>query len=253
MPDRLIPEQRGRPVEDPVELTRRRFARRQWARRWLAWRVVLGVVIAVATVVGGVWLVFFSSVLAIDGVDVQGNRLLTESEVQRAAAVPTGEPLARADVEAIAARIEALPAVASVDVSRAWPDRILVQVVEREAVAVIDDDGRLRGMDAEGVVFREFKTLPKTLPRLKIAPDTRGEAMAEGAAVVGVLPADIVAKIDFVDVKTVDQISLQLRDGRTVVWGSADESEQKARVLDVLLRQRFDVYDVSVPGQPTTR
>ena len=70
---------------------------------------------------------------------------------------------------------------------------------------------------------------------------------------VGVLPADIVAKIDFVDVKTVDQISLKFRDGRTVVWGSADESEQKARVLDALLRQRFDVYDVSVPGQPTTR
>ena len=253
MPDRLMPEQRGRLVEDPVELTRKSFARRQWARRWLAWRVVLAVVLVVLTVAGGVWLVFFSTVLAIDGVEVEGNRLLTEAEVREAAEAPTGEPLARADLDAIAARIEALPAVASVDVTRAWPDQILVQIVEREAVAVIDDDGRFRGMDAEGVVFREFKTLPKTLPRLKIAPDTRGEAMAEGAAVVGVLPADIVAKIDFVDVKTVDQISLQFRDGRTVVWGSADESEQKARVLDALLRQRFDVYDVSVPGQPTTR
>lgn len=253
MRDRLMPEQRERLVDDPVELTRKRFARRQWARRWLAWRVVLAVVLAVAAVVGGIWLVFFSTVLAVDGVEVQGNRLLTESAVREAAAVPTGEPLARADLDAIAARIEGLPAVESVDVTRAWPDKILVQVVEREAVAVIDDDGRFRGMDAEGVVFREFKTLPKTLPRLKIAPDTRGEAMAEGAAVVGVLPADIVARIDFVDVKTVDQISLRFRDGRTVVWGSADESEQKARVLDALLRQRFDVYDVSVPGQPTTR
>ena len=241
------------PVAEEVELTRKRFARRQWARRWLAWRVVLAIVLAVAAVVAGVWLVFFSSVLAVDGVEVRGNRLLSEAEVREAAAAPTGEPLARADLGAIAARIEGLPAVASVDVTRAWPDRILVEVVEREAVAVIDDDGRLRGMDAEGVVFREFQSLPKTLPRLKIAPDTRGEAMAEGAAVVGVLPADVVSKIDYVDVKTVDEITLHLRDGRTVVWGSADESEQKARVLDALLRHRFDVYDVSVPGQPTTR
>jgi len=241
------------PVADEVELTRKRFARRQWARRWLAWRVVLAVVLALAAVVGGIWLVFFSSVLAVDGVEVQGNRLLSESEVREAAAAPLGEPLARTDLEAIAARIEGLSAVASVEVTRAWPDKVLVEIVEREAVAVIDDDGRLRGMDAEGVVFREFKTLPTTLPRLKIAPDTRGEAMAEGAAVVGVLPAHIVSKIDFVDVVTVDEITLHLRDGRTVVWGSADESEQKARVLDALLRHRFDVYDVSVPGQPTTR
>ena len=33
-----------------------------------------------------------------------------------------------------------------------------------------------------------------------------------------------------------DQISLVLRDGRTVVWGSADESDLKAEVLAVLLR-----------------
>lgn len=248
-----MPERLRDPVAEEVELTRKRFARRQWARRWLAWRVVLAVVLSVLAVVGGIWLVFFSSVLAIDGVEVEGNRLLSESAVREAAAVPTGEPLARADLEAIAARIEGLPAVASVDVSRAWPDKILVQVVEREAVAVIDDDGRFRGMDADGVVFREFSTLPKSLPRLRIAPDTRGEAMAEGAAVVGVLPADIVSKIDYVDVKTIDEITLHLRDGRLVVWGSADESEQKARVLDALLRHRFDVYDVSVPGQPTTR
>jgi cell division protein FtsQ len=53
-------------------------------------------------------------------------------------------------------------------------------------------------------------------------------------------------------VQTVDQISLVLRDGRTVVWGSADESGLKAKVLAVLLRQRAQTYDVSVPGQPTT-
>jgi cell division protein FtsQ len=36
------------------------------------------------------------------------------------------------------------------------------------------------------------------------------------------------------------------------VWGSADESDLKAQVLAVLLRQPARTYDVSVPGQPTT-
>ena len=53
-------------------------------------------------------------------------------------------------------------------------------------------------------------------------------------------------------VATVDQISLVLRDGRTVVWGSAEDSDAKAEVLVELLEQPARKYDVSVPGQPTT-
>jgi cell division protein FtsQ len=250
MPERL--RLRGR-EKDSEELTRRRFARRQWARRWLAWRVVLAVLLAVAAVVATVWLVFFSTVLDVEGIDVRGNELLGEAELRRAAAVPVGEPLARADLDGVRARLEALPAVKSVDVSRQWPHRILLDVEERQAVAVIEVDGRLRGMDAEGVVFRDYRGRPEGLPRIKVAADTRGEAMAEGAAVVGSLPADVARRVDFVELRTVDQISLRLRDGRVVVWGSAEQTAQKASVLDALLRVKAREYDVSVPGQPTTR
>ncbi len=56
-----------------------------------------------------------------------------------------------------------------------------------------------------------------------------------------------------VRVRTVDTIALQLRNGRTVRWGSADGSADKARVLAVLLGQTASFYDVSVPGQPVIR
>ena len=53
--------------------------------------------------------------------------------------------------------------------------------------------------------------------------------------------------------KSLDAIDLRLRDGRTVVWGSAAESADKAEVLDALLkRPHAQRYNVSVPGQPTT-
>ena len=48
-----------------------------------------------------------------------------------------------------------------------------------------------------------------------------------------------------------DTISLVLRNGRTILWGSAEDSANKAEVLDVLLDRKAQVYDVSVPGQPT--
>jgi cell division protein FtsQ len=69
-----------------------------------------------------------------------------------------------------------------------------------------------------------------------------------------VLPSDLAARVDHVEVQTIDQITLVLRDGRQVLWGSAEQSELKARVLpELLAAQRAQVYDVSVPESPITR
>lgn len=241
-----------RPVAEDrsVREARRRFVRRQWARRWLAWRPVLVVVLLVGLVAGAGWLVFFSSTLAVKGVQVEGNAVLAEREVQRAAAVPTGEPLARVDLGAVAERVRNLAPVLEVDVSRAWPDRVRIDVVEREAVAVVDQAGVLRGVDDQGVMFRRYAVRPPGMPLLRIASGTGADALAEAARVVELLPADISARVEYVAVSTVDTISLRLRSGQTVQWGSAEASAQKAEVLAVLLEQKASRYDVSVPGQP---
>jgi cell division protein FtsQ len=71
--------------------------------------------------------------------------------------------------------------------------------------------------------------------------------------VAGALPGKLAKKVDYVEVHSVDRISLVLRSGRKVTWGSADDSANKARVLAVLLDQRARSYDVSVAGQPIIR
>jgi cell division protein FtsQ len=246
---------RPRSSADVVEATRRRFARRQWARRWGTWRIAVVLLMLVALVVALIWMVFGSSVLAVRGVEVQGTSLLSKQQVVQAAGVVDGVPLARADLNGIRARVENLAAVKSVEVSRAWPHHVRIEVTERQAVAVIDEGDRLRGMDSNGVVFRTFATRPKELPLIRTAPDTRADAMSEAAHVIGVLPEKVSRRVAYVDVKTRDAITLTLRDGKKVLWGSADQAYDKARVLDALLATSKDAtsYDVSVPGQPTTR
>ncbi|MFC7497542.1 MULTISPECIES: cell division protein FtsQ/DivIB [unclassified Nocardioides] len=244
------------PTPDPaVARSRRRFARRQWARRWLTWKPLLAVVLLIALVAGGVWLVYFSSYLAVKGVEVVGEEQLSAAEIERAAAAPTGEPLATADLDRIRARVESLAPVKSADVTRQWPDHVLVTVTERVPVAVVSIGGKLRGLDEEGVVFRDFAQAPPDLPRIETAADTGTEALREGALVVGSLPGDLAAKVDHVSVETIDEITLALRDGRQVLWGSAEESDLKSEVLADLVAAVPDAqqYDVSVPGQPTTR
>lgn len=233
---------------------RRRFARRQWARRWGALRVALVGVAAVVLVGLAVWLVWFSRVLAVDGVDVHGTTLLSEAQVREVAAVPQDEPLARVDLDAARARIEALAEVSSADVSRAWPDTVRIDVVERVSVALVDFNGTVRGMDAEGVVFQDFSRPPQGLPRVQSDGTPSADARREVAEVVSALPQDLARRVEYVEVETVDQISLALRDGRTVIWGSAEESELKSQVAAQLLaQQRARSYDVSVPEKPVTR
>lgn len=242
------------PVDErTVRIARKRFARRQWARRWLALRGLLVVLLLAAVAAGLGWLVFFSSVLAVDGVEVEGLDVLDRSEVRRVAAVPMGEPLARVPVDAIEARVQSLAPVKVVDVSRSWPDRVRIAVVEREAVAVVERDGVLRGVDEEGVLFRDFASQPAALPVVRISAGTRSEALAEAAQVIAALPDDLAGRVEHLSVETVDSITLQLGNGKTVFWGSAHDSATKAEVLAVLLRQKASVYDVSVPSQPTIK
>jgi len=240
-------------VADPTTIrSRKRFARRQWARRWLAWRRVVALLLLMALMVGLVWLFYFSDVLAVKQVEVEGTRTLSSEEIRDVAAVPSGEPLARVDLQAIRARVQALAVVRDAKVTRSWPDRVLIDVDERIAIAVVEIGGRIRGMDAEGVVFRDYPKPPPDMPQVRTSSDTRSDALREAAAVVEALPPEIDRQVDHIEVATIDQISLVLRDGKTVVWGSAEDSEAKAEVLAGLLRQPAHAYDVSVPGQPTT-
>ena len=88
---------------------------------------------------------------------------------------------------------------------------------------------------------------------MRTQPTTPGEALVEAARVVDALPPRVAHRVDVLEVGSVDEIELVLVNGRRVVWGSADDSDQKAEVLDVLLKRPGNQIDVSVPGRPTTR
>lgn len=240
--------------ERAARRTRRRFARRQWARRWLSLRYVLAFVLVVGLVATSIWLVFFSATLQVKRVEVVGNELLSDGRVREVADIPLGEQLALVDLGRADARVGSLAEVRSVDVTRTWPDVVRIQVVERTAVAVVELAGRLRGLDAEGVVFRDYRTAPRGMPRIRPGADAGTDALKEAATVVSALPEDLATRVDHVEVATVDQITLVLRDQRQVLWGSAEDSGLKAQVIDSLLAaQQAKVYDVSVPGNPTVR
>ncbi len=239
--------------------SRRRFVRRQWARRWVTVRYVLVAVLVVGVVGFGVYGLYFSPWLRVEGAEVSGTSQLSEEEVLAAAELPLDDPMARVDLDAIETRIEArLTAVRSVDASRQWPHDIRVDVEEWQPLAVVTEGSSYTFLAESGDTFT-FSTMPKkppsSLPRVEVGAGADRLALEEAAAVATSLDDAVTDLVDHIEVETADQILLVLKDGRQVVWGSADESAQKAEVLLRLIEAEPDAqgYDVSVPSLPTHR
>ncbi len=243
---------KGTERRDPAARSRRRFARRQWLRRWLVWRYVIGSVLLVVLTVVGVWLVFFSTTLTVKHVDVQGESLLSRQRILAAAEVPMGGHLAQLDLGAIRTRVAGMAPVKHVDVSREWPDGVLIKVTERQPVAVVQIAGRYQAMDSAGVLFRSYVHPPTTMPRVVSPATVSSGALAEAARVIASLPSGLAARVDHVGVRGIDEVTLTMRGGATVIWGSDAQSSLKAEVLVRLLAHPAHTYDVSVPGQPVT-
>lgn len=241
----------------------RRFARRQWRRRLRRARPVLVLVALVAVAGFAVWAVWFSSLFDVRSVTVTGlpkGSPLTAADVRSAAKVPMAEPLARVDLDAAAAGVRKLPAVKSVTVSRAWPHDVLVEVTERKPVAVWRSGGENHLVDADSVAFRTVPQAPAGLVPITVQPrDGQQEqpTLRSAVDVLTSLPAGLRGQVTAVSARSPDTVRLSLSRGATVVWGSAEQSAQKAKVLAVLLKQRPEravrIYDVSVPTYPTTR
>lgn len=213
------------------------------------------VVAAAATVLVAalVWLFFFSDTFRAREATVEGNALVTADDVLAAAAVPTGMPLMLVDTEPIEARVLELPEVRSVSVERDFPDAVRVVVEERDVVYQLQDAGSYSWVDADGIVFRTNQTADPSLPAARVSAERDERILSDIATVVHALPSAVAGTVSRIDVASVDRIQLTLADDRTVVWGSADDSELKSQVLTPLLGVEAKVYDVSAPNHPTTR
>lgn len=201
-----------------------------------------------------VWIAWFSPWLGLSQVSVQVEGTAAASagefpmsDVEAAVTDPVGTPLLRVDTTAIAERVASVPQVAAVEVTRTWPQGLLIEVQRRTPVAALEGpDGRVLLVDAGGVPVLEVDQPPGDLPVI-VAAD-RATALAVAAS----LPPWLQAEVKTIDASTRNDATILLRDGAAVRWGSADEGELKATVLQTLLSIEADRYDVSAPGVPTT-
>ncbi|GII67071.1 hypothetical protein Skr01_71560 [Sphaerisporangium krabiense] len=219
-----------------------------------AWRVVLAALLTCGVVGAAAWLVFFSPVLGVRHVAVSGNVMVTDEEVRRAAAVRELTPMATVDLEAVRRAVAGLRRVESATVERAWPDTLKVRVAERRPVAVVPWGGAAAVVDRHAVVIETKGSAPFGLPALQVPRFAAGDPATMAALkVAGGLPEDLTRMIRTVSATSAADVSLRLGDGRTIMWGGAERTRDKARIALTLLERPAQRYDVSSPDVVTIK
>ena len=217
-------------------------------------------------------LVFFSPLLATQKITVRGTSLLETTQVEQKLEPLRGVPLTRIDEKKVRELLGQDNVIRSVQVESRPPHELVVTLKERTAVAVVKQGDTYHTVDSDGVSLLESATQPDTsVPLVRFSGDDP-QASAEFRTIstaLSAMPSELLAQVKEAGATSTSSITLTLRDNTTVQWGTAEESELKAKVLLSLHQaiakraqeeksseaqtQKVTVYDVSAPRVPVTR
>ena len=188
----------------------------------------------------------------LDRVVVEGRSRITAQQLQQALNVERGMPILFYDLQGAAQRVSSIGWVRDVQLERRLPDTLVVNIVERQPVALWrQDNGRIQVIDTDGVVVSpvitpEFKdlllvqgnTAPGNLAPLLTALQAQKElaGQVDQAHWVGGRRWDLVLR-NGVTVKLPEAESLQMALARVA----------QAQLKDDILNKPIDHVDVRDP------
>jgi cell division protein FtsQ len=213
---------------------------------------LLSLLLIVATTAVGL-ILYFTPVMSARSIIVTGIGAVSRDEVLDVAHVRPGTPLLQINTDGVADRVAAIRRVASARVQRDYPSALRIIIVERIPLVVKDFPDGPHLFDRDGVDFATAPP-PPALPYIDVDnPGPTDPATKAALAVLTALRPEVVAQVSRIAAPSVASITLTLSDGRTVIWGTNERTEEKAQKLTALLTRPGRTYDVSSPDLPTIR
>lgn len=235
----------------------RRFTRRSRHRR-AAWITAGGIVVVLGA---SILVAVYSPLMALRTIEIEGTNRVDETALRQALSDQIGTPLARLDFDAIKRDIAGFPLIESYVTEEAPPNTLVVTVTERTPVVAVKSGSGFDLVDPAGIVVQSSPKQPDRMPVADIGRAKLGSAVFRTMTeVVLALPSTVRVQVTGVSASTADDVTLTMRDGSTVVWGSPDESDAKAALLAALVKDHAArnpgvvvEYDVSAPDNGVIR
>lgn len=236
---------------------RRAGIRRQNRRRRLRRTLAL---LAVAALLGVLWAIERSPLVALENVIVEGDRHVPENEIVAAADLDLGTSTLRLDLGGAEERVTALPAIRRATVVRVDAVTVRIEVVERVAELRLHTPTRKWLVDGDGVVIAAGDG-PTVMPVVLFDHEVALGQTADESGLVDVmtvhdgLSGPLRSRVTAYRADPNGDVALLLEGDLVAVIGDATELDEKIRAVGALLEEieGTDVtqIDVRVPSRPT--
>ncbi|RJP29391.1 MAG: FtsQ-type POTRA domain-containing protein [Actinobacteria bacterium] len=211
------------------------------------------------------WVYTATGTLNVAKVEVRGNEVLDADYLRSLSGITRDTHLLKMDVKAVESAILSEPYVAGVDVSRQYPNTVVLQITERKPSAFIIQNGKFNLVDQEGMILESADAMPPGLIEIRdldtqlLFPgmEVSGLDFATVTSLLGSLPP---ALREITTAVGLGAKGLYLEGkGTLVIYGEASELPRKNTIALLALSGLVDRYgaveyiDVSFPDHPVIK
>lgn len=194
-----------------------------------------------------------SNTFTVRSVVVHGNQLTYADSIVGASGA-IGASIFRLNSQQIANRVARYPAVASADVSIAFPDRVVIRIHERVPAIVWQVGSKAVLVDTDGWVIASGydPKLPRVVQDQGALPKVGSQFPAGMVGAVDAIVQQLGTNLATLTYDQKNGLTAFLGDGRSIVFGNQDQLTQKLSVLKAAmsLPNHWSKLDVSEPQRP---
>jgi cell division protein FtsQ len=217
-------------------------------------------VITVVLLSGLAYLLGWSSIFSVKSVEISGApTAAVQVEIEKKSQIEVGQKLARVNPQSVSRKIEKLPWIDDVTISRNWLNGVVaIEIRSRQPLALFNSD-QVPGqtIDVEGQLF----SLPGfNTSNLPVISARSPESALEANELFTQLPENFRSQITSMMATSTNAFTLNtIMDGREIRirWGDSQDVALKISVINKLLQlpenKRIKLIDVVAPHAPIVK
>jgi len=217
-------------------------------------------VIAVVLLIGLAYLLGWSSIFSVKGVEISGApTAAVQVEIEKKSQIEVGQKLARVNPQSVSRKIEKLQWINEVKISRNWLTGVVaIEIMPRRPLALFNSD-QVPGqtIDADGQLF----SLPGfNTSNLPVISAGNPESALKANELFTQLPENFRSSITSMMATSTNAFTLTTTmDGREIRirWGDGEDVALKISVINTLLQlpenKRIKLIDVVAPHAPIVK